>query len=430
MPEIVSDSGITMEAEIGETVAERFQRYVRYDTQSAEGSETHPSTEKQRDFGRRLVQELGEFGISANIDQYGFVTATLTANIDQAAPTIGLIAHMDTSPDVSGRNVKPHVHRNYSGQDIVLPGDSTQIIRLSETPELKKQIGNDIITSDGTTLLGADDKSGVAEIMEAMGYLTKHPELEHGTIKVAFTPDEEVGGGVEYFDVRKFGAQFAYTMDGGAPNEIENETFCADSLRVAFSGVSFHPGYAKGKLVNAIKLASEFLEKLPEDSDSPETTEKAQGYVHPHRIEGGVEETVVKFIVRDFELEGLKKREGSLRALAEQTVRNHPGSKFSFEVQESYRNMKYVLDKYPEVVEKAMKAARMAGLQPELQSIRGGTDGARLCYMGLPTPNLGSGTQNPHSKLEWVSIQDMQKAVQVILDLVKVWASDSRLVNP
>jgi len=413
-----------MEAKVGQTVAERFQRYVTYDTQSAEESETYPSTEKQKEFGRLLVKELRELGLSdATIDQYGYVTATLTGNINRAVPTIGLIAHMDTSPDVSGRNVKPYVRKNYSGQDIVLPGDSTQIIRLSETPELKRQFGNDIITSDGTTLLGADDKSGVAEIVDAIGYLTKHPEVEHGTIKVAFTPDEEVGKGVEYFDIRKFGAQFAYTMDGGAPNKIENETFCADSVRVTFSGVSFHPGYAKGKLVNSIKLASEFLERLPKDADSPETTEKTQGYVHPHRIEGGVEETVVKFITRDFQLEALKKREESIRALAEETVRNHPGANFRFEVQESYRNMKYVLDKYPEVVEKAMNAVQMAGLHPELHSIRGGTDGARLCYIGLPTPNLGSGTQNPHSRLEWISIQDMEKAVQLILNLVKLWAA-------
>ena len=412
-----------MDVEIGRTVAERFQRYVRYDTQSAEESKTYPSTEKQKNLGRLLVDELTELGLKdATIDEHGYVTATMTANIKRTIPTIGLIAHMDTSPDVSGNNVKPHVHKNYSGQDIVLPGDSTQVIRLSETPELKKQLGNDIITSDGTTLLGADDKAGVAEIIDALHYLTKHPEVEHGTIKVGFTPDEEVGRGVEHFDVQKFGAQYAYTMDGGEVNEVETETFCADSLHITFSGVSFHPGYAKGKLVNSIKLASAFLNKLPQNTDSPETTEKTEGYVHPHAIQGGVEETVVKFIIRDFELEGLKKKEASLRALAEETVRDHPRSNFKFEVKESYRNMKYVLDKYPEVVEKAMKAARMAGLQPKLHSIRGGTDGAKLCYMGLPTPNLATGMHNFHSKLEWISIQDMKKSVEVILNLIKVWA--------
>ena len=386
----------------------------------------YPSTEKQKDLGRRIVRELKELGVRhATIDHHGYVTATLTANIKRAVPAIGLIAHMDTSPDVSGKNVKPHVHKSYSGQDIVLPGDSTQIIRLSETPELKEQLGNDIITSDGTTLLGADDKAGVAEIMDALYYLTKHPDIEHGTIKVAFTPDEEVGRGVQHFDVQRFGAKFAYTMDGEAISQIDTETFCADSVRVTFRGVSFHPGYAKGKLVNSIKLASAFLEKLPKKTDSPETTEKTEGYVHPHIIQGGVEETVVRFIIRDFGLEGLKKKEESLRALAEETVRNYPGSDFRFEVEETYRNMNYVLDKYPELVEKAMKAERLAGLQPKLHSIRGGTDGAKLCYMGLPTPNLGTGMHNPHSKLEWISIQDMKKAVEVILNLVKVWAEQT-----
>jgi tripeptide aminopeptidase len=411
-----------VEAEIGQTVVERFQRYVRFDTQSANDSETYPSTEKQKDLGRQLLNELKAFGLrDAGMDQYGYVTATMSANTKRPVPTIGLIAHMDTSPEVSGKNVQPHIHKN-SGQDIVLPGDNTQIIRLSDNPELKKQLGNDIITSDGTTLLGADDKSGVAEIMDALNYLTKHPEVEHGAVKVAFTPDEEVAAGVKHFDIQKFGAQFAYTLDGGDINEVDTETFCADSVQVTFRGVSIHPGYAKGKLVNSLKLASEFLEKLPKNTDSPETTEEAEGYVHPNMIQGGVEETVVKFIIRDFQLEGLRKRENSLQALAEETARNYPQSSFSFEVKESYRNMKYVLDKYPEVVEKAMKAARMAGLQPRLHSVRGGTDGANLCYMGLPTPNLGTGMQNPHSKLEWISAQDMKKAVEVIVNLAKVWA--------
>jgi len=414
-----------MQVEIGQTVAERFQRYVRFDTQSDEDSKTYPSTDRQKDFGIRLLDELKELGLNdANIDPYGYVTATLASNIIRSVPTIGLIAHMDTSPDVSGKDVKPQVHKNYSGQDIVLPGDTMQVLRLSETPELKQQFGNDIITSDGTTLLGADDKSGVAEIMDALSYLTKHSEVEHGMIKVAFTPDEEVGAGVEHFDVQKFGAQFAYTMDGGDINEIENETFCADSVRITFRGASFHPGHAKGKLLNSIKLASVFLQKLPKYTDSPETTGEREGYVHPHSIQGGVEETVVKFIIRDFELEGLKKKVEHLRALAEQTVNDYPRSSFGFEVEESYRNMRYVLDKYPELVEKAMKAVRMAGLQPKIHSIRGGTDGAKLSYMGLPTPNLGAGMHNIHSKLEWISIQDMKKATEVVLNLVKVWAME------
>jgi tripeptide aminopeptidase len=413
-----------MEVEIGQTVVERFLRYVKFDTQSAEDSTSYPSTEKQKELGRHLVEELKELGLKdASIDQHGYVTATLTTNIQRPVPMIGLIAHMDTSPEISGKDVKPHIHKNYSGGDIVLPSDRTQIIRISENPELKKKIGDEIITSDGSTLLGADDKAGVAEIVDAIHYLTKHPEIEHGTIKVAFTPDEEVGTGVKYFDVKKFGAKYAYTMDGETLGEVENETFCADSVRVTFRGVPFHPGYAKGKLVNSIKIASDFLDKLPKDRNSPETTEKMEGYVHPNAIQGGVEGTTVKFIIRDFDVEGLKKKEEFLKALAEETVRNYLRSSFTFEVEESYRNMRYALDKYPEVVEKAMNAVRMTGLQARLHSIRGGTDGARLCYMGLPTPNLATGGHNYHSKLEWISVQDMKKAVEVVLNIVKVWAT-------
>lgn len=416
-------SGIIMEVEIGQTVAERFLRYVKYDTQSAEDSKTYPSTEKQKELGRHLVEELKELGLKdASMDQYGYVTATLTPNIKRTAPIIGLLAHMDTSPEISGKDVKPQVHKNYRGGDIVLPGDTAQIIRISENPELGKKVGNDIITSDGTTLLGADDKAGIAEILDAVHYLVKHPEIEHGTIKVAFTPDEEVGTGVKYFDVKKFRAQYAYTMDGETLGEVENETFCADSVRVTFRGVLFHPGYAKGKLVNSVKLASTFVDKLPKDRDSPETTEKLEGYVHPNAIQGAVDNTTIKFIIRDFQVDGLKKKEQFLKALADETVRNYPRSSFTFEVEESYRNMRYVLDKYPEVVQKAMDAVQMAGLQSRLHSIRGGTDGARLCYMGLPTPNLATGGHNYHSKLEWISVQDMKKAVEVILNVVKVWA--------
>ena len=413
-----------MVAVIGQTVVERFLRYVKYDTQSDENSKTHPSTEKQKELGKRLVEELRELGLKdATIDQYGCVTATLTGNIGRRVPTIGFIAHLDTSPEVSGKDVKPQVHRNYAGDDIVLSGDNTQIIRVTETPELDKKIGDEIITSDGTTLLGADDKAGVAEIMDAVHYLTKHPEIERGTVMVAFTTDEEVGSGVDYFNVKKFGAQYAYTLDGETIGQVENETFCADSVRVTFHGVVFHPGYAKGKLVNAVKIASAFIDKLPKHTDSPETTEKTEGYVHPNAIEGGAQKTTVKFIIRDFELEGLKKREAFLQALAEETVLNYPNSSFTFEVEESYQNMRLVLDKNPVVLERALKAVEIAGLRPELHSIRGGTDGARLCFMGLPTPNLATGGHSYHSKLEWVSVQDMRKAVEVIVNLVKIWAS-------
>jgi tripeptide aminopeptidase len=397
---------------------------VRYDTQSAENSETYPSTENQKELARQIVEELKKLGLEdASIDEYGYVMATLPANIQRTVPVIGFIAHMDTSPALSGKDVKPQIHENYAGNDIVLSGDDTQILRCSENPELSKKIGDGIITSDGTTLLGADDKAGVAEIMDTVCYLVNNPEIQHGTIKLAFTPDEEVGSGVEHFDVQRFGAQYAYTIDGETPGDVENETFSADSVYVTFRGISFHPGYAKGRLVNSIKIASAFVNKLPKDRMSPETTEEMEGYVHPYLIEGGIDSTSVKFIIRDFEDDELKKKEETLRALAEETVRSYPKSSFTFEVEETYRNMKRVLDRHPQVVEKAMDAVRVARLQPRLGRIRGGTDGARLCYMGLPTPNLASGQHNFHSKLEWISIQDMKKAVEVIVNLVKGWAT-------
>jgi tripeptide aminopeptidase len=399
---------------------------VRYDTQSAENSETYPSTENQKELGRQIVEELKNIRLEdASIDEYGYVMATLPANIQRTVPVIGFIGHMDTSPALSGKNVKPQIHESYAGNDLVLSGDNTQILRCSENPELSKKIGDEIITSDGTTLLGADDKAGVAEIMDTVYYLVNNPEIQHGTIRVAFTPDEEVGSGVEHFDVQRFGAQYAYTVDGETPGDVENETFSADSVYVTFRGISFHPGYAKGRLVNSIKIASAFVNKLPKDRMSPETTEEMEGYVHPYLMEGGVESTSVKFIIRDFDDNELKKKEEMLRALAEETVRSYPKSSFTFEVEETYRNMKRVLDRHPQVVEKAMDAVRMAGLRPRLGRIRGGTDGARLCYMGLPTPNLASGQHNFHSKLEWISIQDMKKAVEVIVNLVKGWATIS-----
>ena len=411
-------------AEIGQTVVERFLRYVKFDTQSADNATTFPSTEKQKDLGRVLANELKQAGLKdASIDEYGYVTASLPANHSRPSPTIGFIAHIDTSPDVSGKNVRPQIHENYSGTDITLLGDTTQVLRPSENPELAQKIGNGIITSDGTTLLGADDKAGVAEIVDAVSYLANHPEIEHGTIKVAFTPDEEVGGGVDHFNVRDFGAQYAYTLDGETVGEVENETFSADSFQITFRGVSFHPGYARGRLVNSIKIASAFVDKLPKDGNSPETTERMEGFVHPNMIQGGVEDTTIKFIVRDFENDGLRRKEESLRALAEETVRHYQNSNFTFKVEESYRNMKPILDQHPQVVAKAMDAIRMAGLQPRLHSIRGGTDGARLCYMGLPTPNVGTGGHNFHSKLEWISIQDMKKAVEVIVNLAKLWSA-------
>jgi len=408
------------------TVVDRFLKYITFDTQSSETSETYPSTEKQKVLGEFLVKELLEMGLKdAKIDKYGYVTATLPANTEKKIPTIGLISHMDTSPDVSGKDVKAVIHKNYQGEDIVLPGDKNQILKYDETPDLSKQIGNDIITSDGTTLLGADNKAGIAEIFDAVHHLINNPDIEHGTIRVAVTPDEEVGNGTKYFDVESFGADFAYTIDGESAGEIENETFSADSVVIKIHGYNVHPGYAKNKLVNSIKIMSELIDKLPKNKLSPETTEKREGYVHPHGVEGNVETSVAKFLIRDFTVEGLKEHEALLKNLAEKVVSQYPKAKLEFEVSESYRNMKYKLDETPHVTEFAMQAIERSGMKPRLGLIRGGTDGSRLSYMGLHTPNIFTGGHNFHSKLEWISIQDMQKAVDVIVNLVKVWADQS-----
>lgn len=408
------------------TVVDRFVKYVKFDTQSAEESETYPSTEKQKILGEELVNELKAIGLSdAQMDEYGYVTATLGSNTDRKIPTIGLIAHMDTSPDVSGANVNPIVHRKYHGGDIVLPGDPSQIIRLKDNPELANQVGNIIITSDGTTLLGADNKAGIAEIFDAMHNLVNHPEIKHGRIRIAITPDEEVGNGTKYFDVKKFGAEYAYTIDGESLGEVEDETFCADAVTIKITGKNVHPGYAKNKMISAIKIAAEIIDKLPKDRLSPETTEKRDGYIHPNTITGGVEETTIKFLIRDFAVEGLKQHEQFLRELIDQVMNDFPEAKLDFKVEESYRNMKYKLDEQPHVVEYALEAVRRSGIEPKRNMIRGGTDGAKLSFEGLPTPNIFTGGHNFHSKLEWISIQDMQKAVEVIVNLVKVWEEKS-----
>lgn len=411
-------------ADIGQTVVDRFLRYVRYDTQSSEASKTYPSTDRQKNLSKILVNELKELGLDdATIDGYSYVTATLKSNTKVKVPTIGLIAHVDTSPEISGKDVKPQVHHNYRGEDIVLPGDRSQVVRPSESPELAKKIGHNIITSDGTTLLGADDKAGIAEIMDATHYLVNHPEIERGEIKVAFTPDEEVGSGVKYFDTKRFGATYAYTLDGETIGEIEDETFSADTMFVTFHGIIFHPGYAKGKLVNSVKIASDFINRLPKETLSPETTELKEGYVHPNDIRGAVDKAEVKLIIRDFEEDGLKKKEDMIRKLAEEALRNYPRGRVECKVEESYRNMKYVLEKYPKVLHRAEEAVKMSGLEPKRHSIRGGTDGARLSYMGLPTPNIATGGHNFHSKLEWISVEDMKKATEIIVNLVRAWAS-------
>ncbi len=412
-----------MDDQIQYTVVDRFLKYVQYDTQSAEGANCYPSTEGQKVLGQELVKELSAMGLAdACMDEYGYVTATLEATTTRPVPTIGLIAHLDTSPDVSGKDVKPIVHRKYQGGDIVLPGDPTQIIRWAENPSLAQQIGTDIITSDGTTLLGADNKAGIAEIFDAVNYLAQHPEIEHGRVRIAITPDEEVGQGTKYFDVQQFGADYAYTIDGQEVGEVEDETFCADTVFVTIFGKNMHPGYAKSKMINAIKIASRLIDALPKDHLSPETTEGREGYIHPNNLSGGVEQAEIKFLIRDFELEGLKRHEEFLRQLCDRTVAEYAGAKLDFRVEESYRNMKYKLDEQPKVVAHALEAIRRSGLEPKKNIVRGGTDGARLCYQGLLTPNIFTGGHNFHSKLEWISVRDMKKAVDVIINLIKIWA--------
>jgi tripeptide aminopeptidase len=405
----------------------RFLRYVQYDTQSDERSTTYPSTDKQLVLLRALVEELGAIGLpDAAIDEFGYVTATIPATTRKpAVPVIGLIAHVDTSPEMSGADVKPVVHRAYDGRDLVLPDDSSAVLRLSENPALREQIGNDIVTASGTTLLGADNKAGVAEIVTAAARLVAHPEIPHGAIRIAFTPDEEVGRGTAHFDVGRFGAQFAYTLDGGSRGEVEFESFSADAMTVTFHGFNTHPGYAKGRMINAIRMAAEFVHSLPRESLSPETTEGHEGFVHPYVVQAAVDRTSVKLLIRDFVTDGLREKELLVKRLADQTAARYPGAWVETAVEESYRNMKEVLDRHPAVVENAREAVRRAGLEVRSRSIRGGTDGSRLSFMGLPTPNLFAGEQNFHSRLEWVSVQDMEKAVETIVHLARVWEERS-----
>jgi len=411
------------ELRIKTSCVERFLRYVTFDTQSDENSTTYPSTDKQLVLLRHLVEELQSLELDdAAMDEHGYVMATIPPTTGKRdVPVIGLVAHVDTSPEMSGAGVKPIVHESYQGQDITLPDDPTQVLRLKETPHLQEQFGNDIITASGTTLLGADNKAGVAEIMGAAEYLMKHPEIRHGAIRIAFTPDEEVGRGTQYFDVQKFGAQCAYTMDGETLGEIEMETFSADSMVFTFQGFNTHPGYAKGKLVNAIKVAADFVRRLPENELSPETTEGYEGYVHPYVIEGGVDRASVKFLIRDFKTPELKEKEAFLTKLAQETAAEFPKATVKIQVQESYRNMREVLKDYPEVMSAAKEAIKRAGLEVRMHPIRGGTDGSRLCFMGLPTPNIFAGEHNFHSRLEWISTYDMHKAVEVIVHLCQIW---------
>lgn len=412
---------------INHTVTERFLKYVKIDTQSDPNSPTCPSTEKQKDLGHILVEELLAMGITdAHMDEHGYVYATIPSNTDKKVPVICFCSHMDTSPDCSGKNVNPQLNRNYDGKDIVLLNDKTQIIKVSEHPSLLKQKGNDIITTDGTTLLGADNKAGVAEIMDAAHHLMTHPEIKHGTIKILFTPDEEIGRGADKADLKKLGADYGYTIDGEELGHIENETFSADGVTIKIHGVSTHPGFAKNKMESAIKIASEIVAALPKDKMSPESTEKKQAFVHPVSISGGIEETTLQFIIRAFEDEELKTQEDFLKNIVEGVIKKYPNSRFDFIVKEQYRNMRKVLDKNPEIVNNALEAIRRTGVEPVLSSIRGGTDGSRFSYMGLPCPNIFAGEHAFHSKHEWVSVLDMQKAVETIVNLCMIWEEQGK----
>jgi len=403
------------------SVKERLIRYVQVDTQSDPASKTFPSTEKQKNLSALLAVELLQLGLAdAHMDEHGYVYATIPATYDKAVPVVCFCSHVDTAPDCSGTNVKPIVHEKYDGSPITLPDDKTQVLSVEKYPYLKEKIGDDIITASGTTLLGSDDKSGVAIIMDMVQYLFQHPEVENGIIKVLFTPDEEVGRGTEKVDLVKLGADFGFTLDGGEAGDLEDETFSADGVTITVLGVSAHPGYAKDKLVNALKIAGEILAALPKDSWSPETTTEKQGFVHPVSMGGIAEKATIDFIIRSFDTPELAVFEDRLKNIAAEIVGMHPGSTMEYAVREQYRNMKEVLDLHPKIVESARKAIELAGIKPRMVPIRGGTDGSRLSFMGLPCPNLFTGMQGIHSKTEWVSVQDMEKAVEVLVNLVQV----------
>ena len=408
------------------TVKRRFLAYVTIDTQSDSESKTYPSTQKQKNLGKILVAELIEMGVNdAHMDEYGYVYATIQANTTKKnVPVICFCSHMDTSPDCSGADVKPIVHENYQGEDIILPDDTTQVIKMNEHPDLKNQFGNTIITASGTTLLGADNKAGIAEIMDACYQLMNHPEIKHGKIRILFTPDEEIGRGVDKVDMQKLGASVGYTIDGESAGNLENETFSADGARLKIKGISAHPGFAKGKMLSAIKIAAEIIDALPYEL-SPEGTIGMQGFIHPVGIGGQVEEAHIDFIIRDFDDDFLAQHAQILRQIANDVLAQYPGAGYELDVYPQYRNMKKVLEQYPQIVEYGLEAIKRAGMEPKLCSIRGGTDGSRLSFMGLPCPNIFAGEHAFHGKQEWVSEQDMQKAVETILHLCMIWEEKS-----
>ena len=410
-----------------DSIADRFMRYVRIDTQSDPNSSSHPSSGKQKDLSKLLHRELLGMGITnASTDEFGYVYASIPSNSDKKnIPAICFCAHVDTAPDCSGTDVKPIHHRYYDGKDIVLPDDPSQVLRMSDSPYLKNHINSGVITASGLTLLGADDKSGVAAIMEAGIFFIQNPAVKHGDIRILFTPDEEIGQGTAKVDMQKLGASFGYTLDGGEAGDLEDETFSADGALVTIQGVIVHPGYAKDKMVNALKVAGAILDALPKKEWSPETTEKREGFVHPVAVNGIAEKATIQFIVRDFTVAGLHQHHQRLKKIAEDTVAKFPGASMEYTSQEQYRNMKEVLDKYPQVVAYAEEAIQRAGLTVRKESIRGGTDGSRFSYMGMPCPNIFTGMQNIHSKLEWIGTKDMAKAAETIVHLSMIWEERS-----
>jgi tripeptide aminopeptidase len=405
------------------TVKDRFLRYVQIDTTADPSSTSFPSTEKQKDLGRLLADELKSLGIvDAEMDEWGYVFGTIPSNSNrEGLPTICFCSHMDTAPDCSGTGVKPLVHNSFNGQPIVLPDDHSQVITVDQHPYLREKIGDDIITASGTTLLGADDKAGVAIIMDLVNFLQTHPEIKHGPIRILFTPDEEVGRGVEHLRMEHLNADFGYTLDGGKLGDIEDESFSADEVVISIQGISAHPGYAKGKMINAIKVASAFIDALPKDRWSPETTSGREGFVHPTHVEGGLEQASVSFIIRDHVTTKLVDYERELEKILQETIAQFPGAGYTFKVNEQYRNMKEIIQTVPFVTDYAIEAMKRAGVNPRPMIIRGGTDGSRLSFMGLPCPNIFTGEMAIHSKHEFVSVQDMQKAVDTLIELVQIW---------
>ena len=411
---------------MAETVLDKFLRYVIIDTQSVEDSESYPSTAKQLDLLNLLVKELKDLGVpKVSIDEFGYVMATVPANVQKNVPAIGFIAHVDTSPEVTGANVKPQIITSYNGGDIILSGDPTAIIRESENPALKTALGKMIVTSDGTTLLGADDKAGLAIIMTAVQSLLNSPSMKHGEIKIGFTPDEEIGAGTKFFDIKKFGAQFAYTLDGDTTGELNKETFSANSCLITVYGRDIHPGSAKDIMVNSVRVISDIIARLPKDI-APETTEGYEPYIHPYVLEGGVGKSTVKILFRDFKTAGLD----DLKKIVEKTVAEvqsmHPKSKIEIKVIEQYRNMREELEKDTRVIDYLFEATERSGLKPEWKPIRGGTDGSRLTENGLPTPNIFTGGANYHSRTEWVNVWGMEKAVETMLNVIQIWVEKSK----